>query len=468
MNYSNLTHLCSYECPALRLFDRIKISRGNLNFTILQNELISEYYNINMHVFPELGLFTLYSDNTSCNLEHIDDLVNDVINECKLLIFDTHSLKPIVTYYNKSCKDNSVIKLIEDVDWKNINITRYFLNSKHVCLFYHNEKWLCCISETEIVPIDMSNDAPTTFAHQPDMNLKRISNDNLKILGFDVNKLNMLYSYHLLVKSESFRKLGFSDHPSQNEITLLWINDKNLNIIDDAQDIQYEKKCYFLSLNELTTSIDIMNSENMSSKKLSYGGYVLRILSPDSTHYTFCHMTTPIYKHILSQLPKHKNEYINYLQLYQNNKLGDILVYLDKYPVDVIRRINMSIKILSKELLNIYHLTRKKQNSDLYDCLPQCYKKSLYDLHKIYVDQKYVDQKFGDNLAKDDGLVEKRSISVDIVYNYLKNLQNEDLLEIYLSRKNLLDNLNNIGYDYASILNVTNIDIIAQIELMSS
>ena len=154
---------------------------------------------------------------------------------------------------------------------------------------------------------------------------------------------------------------------------------------------------------------------------------------------------------------------MNYLQLYQNNKLGDVLLYLHKYPADVIRRINMSIKILSKELLNIYHLTRKKQNSDLYEILPQSYKKSLYDLHKIYVDQK-----FGEFSTKfHELLIEKKSISVDIVYNYVKDLLTTNLLQIFSDREILINQLNKINHDLTGIINVDNIDILTQIKLMS-
>ena len=124
----------------------------------------------------------------------------------------------------------------------------------------------------------------------------------------------------------------------------------------------------------------------------------------------------------------------------------------------------MSIKTLSKEILNIYHLTRKKQNSNLYDCLAQSYKKVLYDLHRIYVNQKYE----GFIIKSEEMLTEKKSISVDIVYNYLKSMTCEDLLQIFIDRSQLIEKLNEINYEYEEILYVDNIDIITQIELMST
>jgi hypothetical protein len=153
---------------------------------------------------------------------------------------------------------------------------------------------------------------------------------------------------------------------------------------------------------------------------------------------------------------------VAYLELYQKNILNDILPYIHKYPLCVVKRINISIRTISKEILNIYHLTRQKQNTPLYECLSQHYKKTLYDLHKIYVTQKY-----GDFIVKSNEMLkEKKSISVDIVYNHIKGLPIDDLLQLFIDRKNLIAHLSSCNYDYGKILIINNIDMIAQMELM--
>jgi hypothetical protein len=205
-----------------------------------------------------------------------------------------------------------------------------------------------------------------------------------------------------------------------------------------------------------------MNNNDVINKTIDNSGYFVKIFSEDKKQYTCCALRTDLYKNILSLMPRHQNQYINFLELYQNDNLSGMLPYLHKYPADVVRRINVSIKTLSKEILNIYHLTRKKQNSDLYECLPIIYKKMLYDLHKIYLNQKY-----GYYIIKsEDILKEKKSISVDIVYNYLKEMKNNELVRVFEERKKLIECLTKIGYLYDHILCTTNIDLITQTELM--
>jgi tRNA nucleotidyltransferase/poly(A) polymerase len=207
-----------------------------------------------------------------------------------------------------------------------------------------------------------------------------------------------------------------------------------------------------------------MNKEDIASKNIQFGGYFIRILSEDKKRYMLLCLRTEIYNNILSVLPKHDNQYKSFLELYQCDKLTEVLPYLHKYPADVIRRINMSVRILSKEILNIYHLTRKKQNCELYESLSFSYRKVLYDLHQIYVNQKNIDF----HVKSHDILKEKKSISVDIVYMYLKELKNSDLIKIFEERNKLINELKKINFHYEEILSVTNIDIITQTELMFS
>ena len=106
---------------------------------------------------------------------------------------------------------------------------------------------------------------------------------------------------------------------------------------------------------ELIISLESLGNDDIINKFLSCGGYHVKIKT--NNMYICCFLRTKIYKHILLSLPSHDNKHRNYLELYQNNLLGDILPYLHKYSADVVRRINIAIKILSKEILKkgIYH-----------------------------------------------------------------------------------------------------------------
>jgi len=365
-------------------------------------------------------------------------MCNDLIL-CHNFILD-QQLKPLICLYSEF-DNQDPIDLIKEHNWDQIEITPFSLDSKHVCLFYHNNVWYTCYENK----------------------LDIVANDKLfcEISKLNLEELDKELNYHFSLKHHSFRKIGSSNVNS--DIVLSWVC-KGLKLVDNVviKNISYEKKYYCSCLDELLVSLDMLNNENIVQKRLSYGGYNVRIRVND--YYICCILHTDIYNYILRIMPTHKNQYVNYLELYQNDQLNNILCFIHKYPNDVIKRINTSIKILAKEILNIYHLTRKKQNSVLYDCLEHSHKKILFDLHKIYVDQKYFDMQFN---TSDFDNREKRSVTVDIVYDYIKKLKTSELLQIFNDRQNLIDKLDHIKYDYTNILSINNINIITQIKLMS-
>ena len=399
--------------------------------------------------------YTKYMTDNMILLYHDSNFDNDIIQKNNTVIFDIQTLNPIVTFYNSPMVDNDAIDTISKSDWNNIIINKITLDCIHVCLFWHINNWFLSY-DNKIQNINNSNDQTINiFKNLINYNF----DDNCEKISIFDDKL----SYHFLLRHNNFRKLGILDNSSS--VTLLYVCDKLLKLTDCPiiENIQPEKKYYFSCLDELQTSLEIINDTDVAHKILSCCGYYVRILSNDKTSYINCILRTNIYKYIISVLPRRTNMYINYLELYQKNILGDILPYLHKYSSSVTKRINISIKTLSKEILNIYHLTRQKQNTILYECLSQNYKKVLYDLHKIYVNQKY-----GDYIViSAEILKEKKSVSVDIVYNYMKLLTADELLQLFNDRKTLICDLNSKKYDYDKILIVNNIDIIAQMELMN-
>ena len=100
---------------------------------------------------------------------------------------------------------------------------------------------------------------------------------------------------------------------------------------------------------------------------------------------------------------------------------------------------------MSREILDIYHMTRNKNNSELYNILPNNYKKLLYQLHSDYILQKNTINNFT-----------KISIGVNDVYNKLKKLDTSMLINLYLERDVLINmsiNKNNILFPIKSCIN---------------
>ena len=164
-----------------------------------------------------------------------------------------------------------------------------------------------------------------------------------------------------------------------------------------------------------------------------------------------------IYNYIKTQIIEGDNIYKIYLELYQKNFMNDILPYISKYPNEIINRLNMSMKTLSREILNIYHITRKKKHQELYKLLPELYKKILYGLHGLFINTRNKDlvNRFSQEYD------ETKSITVHDVYYYIKELTTYQLIELFKDRMELLKNPN-----FNNIMNHDCIYILTQTKLM--
>jgi hypothetical protein len=371
------------------------------------------------------------------------------------LIFTLNPLKPIVSFSNAIIFDNGTIENIAKSNWNDIEIIEYNFNSLHVVLFNENFIWYISCHD-EIIRLDNINNSYVKIFND------LLHTENVK--NWVECEGNSEIVYHLLLVHPMLCKVTQHDIKS---ITLLWTCDKHVNIINSNVPYLSKKLKYFSCLDELQISLETECNNDMLNKSLSFGGYFLKIPYSynNRRQYICCVIRSNLYKYILSVLPKNENKYISYLELYQRNELSDVITYIHKYPNDVIRRINMAIRTLSKEILNIYHLTRKKQNFILYNSLTKRYKKVLFELHKIYVTQKH--KELNTKHSKTEILlIEKKSISVDVVYDYLKLINVNDLIQIFKDRNEIINILTNEKYKLDNIFNLNDIYIVTQIELM--
>jgi hypothetical protein len=133
--------------------------------------------------------------------------------------------------------------------------------------------------------------------------------------------------------------------------------------------------------------------------------------------------------------PNNNNIHQSYLELYQTDKLMEFVPYFTKYSTEIIKRIHTSMKNMAKEILDLYHSTRKKKNGQVYAKLTDQYKKVLYDLHGIYIQQRRDD--FVDGEQDSDKIA--KSINVHNVYHYIKSLPPRELRQLYFDRTKLME-----------------------------
>lgn len=415
----------------------------NLKNSLIDHNIFSFTLNdiqFNYKQYSNFKLSVVYWKFNYCNT------VNENFNF--FILDDKNNL--LFSMFNIKKYDNDAInelKLLVEKDWKYIEVTKLKLNFKNIYLFNFKNIWY--VTDSNIIKQFFDIHENNIFSTIPSY-----FND----LSINLNNCNKNNVYHLSIKNnlEKNNSIVSLVHIFNNS------NNDNINNDDILLKLNKEKIIHFSCLDEMLMATELMNNEDIVTKNIQYGGYLIKIFDKQFKNFTLFCIRTEIYKYISSILPKYDNQYKSFLELYQNDHLTDVLPYLHKYPADVIRRINMSVKVLSKEILNIYHLTRKKQNKELYNILPISYKKILYDLHKVYVNQK-----FSEINNKDyEILKERKSISVDIVYSHLKNIKNVELVNVFNDRKTLLEKIQLLQIKYNEIMSIDNIDIITQTELM--
>ena len=197
----------------------------------------------------------------------------------------------------------------------------------------------------------------------------------------------------------------------------------------------------FTNLSELMDNVSQLNKHDMGIKTITAEGYILKVY--DNNKHTglfkLLKIQTEIYQKLIQLKPNNINMSQNYLELYQKNLLNEHLPYFTKYTNDIINRIHMSMKNLSKEFLDLYHSTRQKKNSNLYNSLPDIYKKVLYGLHGLFIEFRKL------SFKKD--IKSSKSITIHDVYYYLKKLHPFQLKHIYLERSNMIkNNLSNYSF----------------------
>ena len=151
--------------------------------------------------------------------------------------------------------------------------------------------------------------------------------------------------------------------------------------------------------------------------------------------------------------------YWNYLELYKENLLSRILPYLTEYHKEITDCVHKSLKILTKEILNIYHLTRKHKNENIYKHLSKSFKDILFEIHKIYINNKSLGS---------DNFLDSTSITYMDVHQIIKNYPILDLLKIFEDRHKLIDSLNMDNIKIENILEPNDSYIITLTHLLEN
>jgi hypothetical protein len=364
-------------------------------------EIVCEFLNVykdnnkilNINTIKYDDLTMIYTNILSNNLHHSNKKIDNFIHNINFCVIDNdYNIKALMyKNLNISLLD---MKVISDNNFFNkLTFYKYYIGHYYILFEHNNKKY---------------------YATRYEINLL----DNNKTLIYLQTSNNI---------SNNFIHINSKYH------NILCYSDNNKLLSNDIINLQEDTEIKFTSFDDFKLNIENLNKNNILNKKITYGGYIIKF---NNISYK---INTLIYNELKSNIPSNININKCFLKLYQNNKLYLYINYISLYPNDILQRINLSIKNIAKELLNLYHITRNKNNSALYNRISNNYKKVLYELHTKFIEIRKTE------FNLDDQLEIKKSITLNIVYNYLKELDIEYLIMIYIERFELIKILNDLN-----------------------
>lgn len=417
-----------------KLIDDLRSVNGNLTFDILREELKKKnddgspkYY---LSMKDNDDLFILYYDNlpkinTILHSKYADQLEKNT----RSCILEKDTLKIIATQFNRIIYNNDAKEFMKDKDWENIIIEKCY-EGTILLVYNHKNKWYISTRRC----LDASESTWVKNKSYEEMFYECI-NDKFKL--DDLDKDNCYYFVLLHHKNKNiinYSQLGFGT--LYNEVIHVMTTKKyTLEEIDYDMNAKKPEIMTFSNMDELLKSLDVISKDNEAKKTITMEGYIIKYYSGQvkKSQFTVLKLQTDIYQKLIKVKPNNSNMHQSYLELYQNDKLGEYLPYFSKYHSDIINRIDTSIKTLSQEVLDIYHGTRQKKNPEVYNALKDQYKKTIYGLHGLFINFRTPNfKKCKDkNKDKDKNL---RSITVHDVYHHLKQLPSQQLRQLLYER----------------------------------
>lgn len=432
------------KLPLSLLINGLKNENPGFTFNELRSELLKTvpsddpnnnvpFYHINIKESDDLCI--LYYNDPPTISDTRDKKLLDLERSCRSVILDKNNLKIIGSQFNRIIYNEEGIEYVNNVDWNNVVVQKCY-EGTILLVFNHNGVWYVstrrCIKSEESSWIKGK-----TYREMFDESIKN---------KFTLESLNPNLCYHfVLVHHKNKNIVNYSDLGDEYaEIYHILTTEKytlnEVNIdIPGAIKVGEEQ---FENLNSLLNNLNAISQSDEANYKITSEGYVLRVYNEGNKYkslFTVVKLQTAIYRSLLAMKPNNNNIYQSYLELYQSDKLMDFLPYFNKYSTDIVKRIHTSMKNMAKEMLDLYHSTRKKKNGQLYSKLTDQYKKVLYALHGIYIQQRKSD--FVDGEQDSDKLA--KSINVHNVYHYLKSLPPRELRQLYFDRTKLIEDASN-------------------------
>lgn len=417
------------------------------NIPNFNSELLGQYLRIlDTHLYVKeteqtmLIYYNEHNDMPATVDQNIDYKLDDnfklsVLDELKSIMIDKQTLKPLYTQYNRIIYNDDGMKYVQDnnIDFKNVVVQESYEGTM-LTVYYHG-KWN--VSTRRCIDAYQSTWVKNkSFGDLFDDIIK----SKFESTEVFFNILDKNYCYHFILV-----------HHMNNNITNY---DKKMNV-DQFKELYHvlttelytlnevmfpingisviENKNYN-NINDLVLDLNNIGNNDMINKSVTTEGYVLRVYQGEiyKSPFVIIKLQTELYKELKKTRPNNNNMYCWFLELFCKNKLNETIIYFPKYNNNIAHKINTSLNTIADEILNLYFLTRKQNNKDVYDNLSKQYKQILYDLHGIYMNNKS-NRQYNININK------------GTVYHVIKSMEPKSLIQLYYDRSKLIkDPINNI------------------------
>lgn len=398
----------------------------NINENENSEKIVNNIYDIELKDTENDNLAIMYYNRNFDTENKTDDFSNiyEISQSAKSIIFDKNNMKTIASQGTNIIYNKDALDYLEDKDWNDVKISKCYEGTM-LLVFNHNDEWYvstrrCINSEnsTWVQNLSYRNLFDETMEMYPNLSFEKFNKNYVYHFILVHHKNRNIINYKDEFNNENYKKLLLSavkEKYTQNNINLRKaVSEMNLTLedMDIIDELNYD------SLKSLVIDISKIDENNKNIQSITSEGYVLKHMNNGCV--VTLKLQTSLYEEFSSLKPNNNCSAQNYLEMYQKNNLTRFLTFTGN-NLNIVTRINKSLKYLTEEILQIYYETKKNKNTDIYSKLTSKYKNVLYELHGIYIKRK---------TQNNSAYIKNKD-----VYNYLKNLEPNELRRIYFEHK---------------------------------
>lgn len=411
----------------------------------------SRIYNINFKEDTDNNLILFFYNEQHENLINGKTKTNEVEDACKSCVYNINPFTYVCSQFNRIIYNEEVLNLLNP-NLENVIVQKCYEGTT-LLVFNHNNKWFIstrkCIDASESTWVK-NQSYKELFEETIGENIYNVLNPNycyVFILVHYKNKNIVNYNQPFKYQNRYYKHLYLSSVTIKGTFDEITLNRNQYNL----PNVLWTEEIKFQNVEEMLNNLKTNNDRDVASKNITTEGYAMKIYSDSNKQGKFIigKLQTEIYRYIMNSKPNVQNVYQIYLEFYKQDKLTELLPYFYKGKNSIVLKIHNSMKILTKEMLELYHMTRNKRNEALYELMPKIYKKVLYDLHGLYIKNKKGDEQENvnyeltpTNTITDEKQLDNKlnkSINIHDVYNFLKTMPLKQIIKIFQEREKLVE-----------------------------